>query len=424
MQRDIDIKKGIDWTTVWLYVLLLIIGWINIYAAVFDPDNPLGMFSLQHNAGRQVMFMALSVILIMLILFLDYKIYDAFAYIFYGAWILVLILTIFIAPDIKGSHSWIKFGSFQFQPAELSKIFTALAIAKFLSSQGVSLKKSRNLWTAAAIVFLPPLIIILQRETGSALTYGAFLIVFYREGLPGYIPFMGIAAVALFVLSLIFDEFYIIAGLISLGVLFWIFFLKRYERTRQSFLSIAGVVILSSVFVFGVDFFINNVLEPHQQRRIQVLVNPDADPRGAGWNVTQARIAISSGGFFGKGYLQGTQTKFDFVPEQSTDFIFCTIGEEWGFIGALVLIAIFLVLITRIINLAEKQKTKFAQIYGYCVASYLFFHLLINVGMTIGLMPVIGIPLPFISYGGSALWSFTILLFIFLKLDAHKSYKV
>jgi len=424
MQRDIDIKKGIDWTTIWLYVLLLVIGWINIYAAVFDPDNPLGIFSLEHNAGRQVMFMALSVILIMLILFLDYKIYDAFAYLFYGAWILVLILTIFIAPDIKGSHSWIKFGSFQFQPAELSKIFSALAISKYLSTQGISLKKGKNLWTAAALVFIPPMIIILQRETGSALTYGAFLIVFYREGLPGFIPFMGIAAVALFILSLIFDEFYIIAGIISLGVLFWIFFLKRYQRTRQSLLSIAGVVVLASVFVFGVDFFINNILEPHQQRRIQVLVNPDADPRGAGWNVTQARIAISSGGFLGKGYLQGTQTKFDFVPEQSTDFIFCTIGEEWGFVGAFVLIGIYLVLLTRIINLAEKQKTKFAQIYGYCVASYLFFHLLINVGMTIGLMPVIGIPLPFISYGGSALWSFTILLFIFLKLDAHKSYKV
>ncbi|MFN4086028.1 MAG: rod shape-determining protein RodA [Spirosomataceae bacterium] len=424
MQRDIDIKKGIDWTTIWLYVLLLVIGWINIYAAVFDPDNPLGIFSLQHNAGRQVMFMALSVVLIMIILFLDYKIYDAFAYLFYGAWILVLILTIFVAPDIKGSHSWIRMGSFQFQPAELSKIFSALAISKYLSTQGVSLKKGKNLWTAAAMVLLPPVIIILQRETGSALTYGAFLIVFYREGLPGFIPFMGIAAVALFILSLIFDEFYIIAGIVSLGVVFWVFFLKRYQRTRQSFFSIAGVVLLASAFVFGVDYFINHVLEPHQQKRIQVLVNPDADPRGAGWNVTQARIAISSGGFLGKGYLQGTQTKFDFVPEQSTDFIFCTIGEEWGFIGALVLIAIYLILLTRIINLAEKQKTKFAQIYGYCVASYLFFHLLINVGMTIGLMPVIGIPLPFISYGGSALWSFTILLFIFLKLDAHKSYKV
>lgn len=425
MSKDINIKSGIDWTTVMLYLFLLLIGWINIYAAVYNPESMESILSLDNNAGKQLMFMGLSTILILIILFVDYKVYDAFAYIFYGGMILLLLATIFLGSDIKGSRSWIKLPmGFSLQPAEFSKIFSALALSKLLSTQGFSIKKNNDLFTAVALILLPPIIIILQKETGSALTYAAFVIVLYREGLPGFVPFMGISAVALLILSLIFDEMYIILGLATAGLLFWRFFLKRFERNRQSFLSIAGVVLIGAVFVLGVDFFVNNVLQPHQQKRIKILVDPDSDPRGAGWNVTQSRIAISSGGFLGKGYLQGTQTKFDFVPEQSTDFIFCTIGEEWGFVGGFVLISIYLILLIRIINLAEKQKTKFAQVYGYCVASYMFFHLLINVGMTIGLMPVIGIPLPFISYGGSSLWSFTILLFIFLKLDAHRSYKV
>ena len=425
MNRDINIKSGIDWTIVMLYLFLLLIGWINIYAAVYNPETMESIFSLDNNAGKQLMFMSLSVILILIILFVDYKVYDAFAYIFYGGMILLLLATIFLGSDIKGSRSWIKLPmGFSLQPAEFSKIFSALALSKLLSTQGFSIKKKNDLFTAVALILLPPIIIIMQKETGSALTYAAFVIVLYREGLPGFVPFMGISAVALLILSLIFDEMHIILGLATAGLLFWRFFLKRFERNRQSFLSIAGVVLIGAVFVLGVDFFVNNVLQPHQQKRIKILVDPDSDPRGAGWNVTQSRIAISSGGFLGKGYLQGTQTKFDFVPEQSTDFIFCTIGEEWGFVGGFILISIYMILLIRIINLAEKQKTKFAQVYGYCVAGYMFFHLLINVGMTIGLMPVIGIPLPFISYGGSSLWSFTILLFIFLKLDAHRSYKV
>ncbi|MFN3590115.1 MAG: rod shape-determining protein RodA [Spirosomataceae bacterium] len=425
MSKDINIKSGIDWTTVMLYLSLLFIGWINIYAAVYNPETMESILSLDNNAGKQLMFMSLSTILILVILFVDYKVYDAFAYIFYGGMILLLLATIFLGSDIKGSRSWIKLPmGFSLQPAEFSKIFSALALSKLLSTQGFSIKKKNDLFTAVALVLLPPIIIIMQKETGSALTYAAFVIVLYREGIPGFVPFMGISAVALLILSLIFDEMHIILGLATAGLLFWRFFLKRFERNRQSFLSIAGVVLIGAVFVLGVDFFVNNVLQPHQQKRIKILVDPDSDPRVAGWNVTQSRIAISSGGFLGKGYLQGTQTKFDFVPEQSTDFIFCTIGEEWGFVGGFVLISIYMILLIRIINLAEKQKTKFAQVYGYCVASYMFFHLLINVGMTIGLMPVIGIPLPFISYGGSSLWSFTILLFIFLKLDAHRSYKV
>ncbi|MBA4848841.1 rod shape-determining protein RodA [Emticicia sp. BO119] len=424
MARDIDIREGIDWTTVWLYGALVFFGWLNIYAAIYNPENPIEIVSLSHNAGRQLIFICASFLLILIILFVDYKVYDSFAYIFYGLIVVVLIGTIFVATEIKGSRSWIKIGTFSFQPAEFSKVFTALALARYLSTQNVNISKFRDAFVAGVMVFLPPIIIILQKETGSALTFAAFIAVFYREGLPGIYPALGIALAILFVFTLFFPKLYIIVGILVLCGLFWYFFLKRYERTQQNMFRLIAVFVIASVFVFGTDFFINKVLQPHQQKRIQVLVNPDSDPLGAGWNVTQSRIAISSGGVIGKGYLQGTQTKFDFVPEQSTDFIFCTVGEEWGFLGSLIVILIFAALLNRIINLAEKQRSKFARIYGYCVASILFFHLLVNIGMTIGLMPVIGIPLPFLSYGGSSLWSFTILLFIFLKLDAHRSYKV
>jgi rod shape determining protein RodA len=425
MARDIDIREGIDWTTVWLYAALLLFGWLNIYAAIYNPENPIVIFSTSHNAGKQLLFICLSFILILIILFVDYKVYDSFAYIFYGGTILVLIATIFLATEIKGSRSWIKLGStFSFQPAEFSKVFTALALARYLSSQNVNITRVKDAIVAGLIVFVPPIIIIMQKETGSALTFAAFIAVFYREGLPGIYPALGIVLAILFVLVLFFNKFYVVAGLAVFCGLFWYLFLKHYERTRQNLMRLAGVFLLASLFVFGVKFFTTNILQPHQQKRIQVLVNPDSDPLGAGWNVTQSRIAISSGGLIGKGYLQGTQTKFDFVPEQSTDFIFCTVGEEWGFLGSLIVILIFAALLNRIVNLAEKQRSKFSRIYGYCVASILFFHLLVNIGMTIGLMPVIGIPLPFLSYGGSSLWSFTILLFVFLKLDAHRSYKV
>lgn len=425
MARDIDIREGIDWTTVWLYAALVIFGWLNVYAAIYNPENPITIFSTSHNAGKQLLFICSSFVLILIILFVDYKIYDSFAYIFYGFIILLLIATIFLATEIKGSRSWIKLGGgFSLQPAEFSKIFTALALSRYLSTQNVSITKFRDAVVAGLMVFIPPIIIIMQKETGSALTFAAFIAVFYREGLPGIYPALGIALVILFVLVLFFNKYYVVIGIAVACGLFWQVFLKRYERTKQNLFRLGAVFIISSAFVFGVGFFTTSVLKPHQQKRIQILVNPDSDPLGAGWNQTQSRIAISSGGIVGKGYLQGTQTKFDFVPEQSTDFIFCTVGEEWGFLGSLIVILIFAALLNRIINLAEKQRSKFSRIYGYCVASILFFHLLVNIGMTIGLMPVIGIPLPFLSYGGSSLWSFTVLLFIFLKLDAHRSYKV
>jgi rod shape determining protein RodA len=424
MAKDIDIKQGIDWTTIWIYVALVIIGVMNIYAAVYNVDNPEPLFSLSNNAGKQIMFMFVAFILIMIILFVDFKVYDTFAYIFYGVWILVLIATIFLGSNINGSKSWIKFGSFSLQPAEFAKTFTVMAIAKYMSTQGVNVSKLNYALKAGLFIIVPPLIIILQKETGSALTFAALFIVLYREGLPGIYPALVLTFIVLFILALVFPNWAVVMGLALIGILFFYLILKRYQRTTQNIKRIAGMFLLFSAFVLGVDFILNNVLQPHQQKRILVLVNPEIDPLGAAWNVIQSKLAIGSGGFTGKGYMQGTQTKFDFVPEQSTDFIFCTIGEEWGFIGTFTVIGLYLILLTRIINLAEKQKSKFARIYGYGVASIFFFHLLVNVGMTIGLMPVIGIPLPFISYGGSSLMSFTLLLFVFLKLDAHRSYKV
>jgi rod shape determining protein RodA len=424
MAKEINIKQGIDWTTIWIYVALLLVGLMNIYAAVYNVDNAKSIFSLEHNAGRQILFISVSFLLVLIILFVDFKVYDTFAYIFYGIWIVVLIATIFLGSDIKGSKSWIKFGAFSLQPAEFAKTFTVMALAKYLSTMGVNVSKMKFAFRAALFIFVPPIIIILQKETGSALTFAALIIVLYREGLPGVYPALIISSIVLLVLALFFPNWVVVLGLALLGVVFWYLFLKRYERNKQNLQRVIGLFILFSGFVLTVDFIINNVLAQHQQKRIKVLVNPDIDPLGAAWNVTQSKLAIGSGGAFGKGYLKGTQTKFDFVPEQSTDFIFCTVGEEWGFFGSFVLLALYFILLTRLLSLAEKQKSKFARVYGYGVASILFFHVLVNIGMTVGLMPVIGIPLPFVSSGGSSLMSFTILLFVFLKLDAHRSYKV
>lgn len=426
MAKRINIKEGLDWPIVIIYLTLVTIGIFNIYAAVYNVDNPLPIHSLNHNAGKQIMFLGISFITIMVILFVDYKIYDTFAYLFYAFIILVLILTIFIAPDIKGSRSWLRFGSFQFQPAEISKTITLLALAKFLSGQGVNISKFNDLLKAGIIIFIPAFIILLQSETGGALVFAAFIIVLYREGLPGIYPALFISFIILFVLSMIFESqlWIVLLGLALFAVVFWYVFLKKFERTSQNLRRVIGLFIIFAGFVLSVDFAFHKVLAPHQQNRIRVLVKPDVDPLGVGWNISQSKLAIGSGGLIGKGYLKGTQTKFDFVPEQSTDFIFCTVGEEWGFVGVSVVVLLYLILITRIYNLAELQKFKFARIYGYGVASIIFFHLLVNVGMTIGLIPIIGIPLPFLSYGGSSLLSFTIMLFIFLKLDAHRSYKV
>ncbi|WP_019988269.1 rod shape-determining protein RodA [Rudanella lutea] len=420
MSRNDPFSQNIDLLTVALYIGCVMMGWFNVYAAVYSPEDQTSLFDLSTNAGKQLMWIGTTVILVICVLAIHHKFYDSFAYIFYGFMILMLLLVLVAGSNINGSRSWFKFGAFSIQPAEFTKVATSLALAKYLDVPGINLSRYKDLLPIAGIIGLPALLIIASNETGSTLVFAAFVIMLYREGLPGWIPAAGIALAALFVLALVFPKLYIFFGLVAVAVAF-AFLMPRYNRTTRNFISMGVVIAGMMVFVTGVDFFVNNVLQKHQRNRIKVLVNPNIDPLGVGWNVTQAKIAIGSGRLQGKGFLEGTQTKFDFVPEQSTDFIFCTIGEEHGFIGSAVVIALFLGLLSRIVILAEKQRSKFNRVYGYCVAGIFFFHFMVNIGMTIGLMPVIGIPLPFFSYGGSSLWSFSILLFIFLKLDSRRA---
>lgn len=421
-RKNDTLTQNIDWLAVLLYILCVLIGWFNIYAAVYSPEVPTSIFDLSNKAGVQMMWIGTSVLLIICILVVDYKFYDTFAFIIYGFFVLMLVVVLFAGSEINGSRSWIKFGSFSLQPAEFAKLATSLALAKYLSDPAVSLTRSwKEYLPIAAIIGLPAILILLSNETGSMLVFASFAIMLYREGMPGYIPALGIVMVILVILTLLFVKWYIGLGIIVVAALFW-WVMPKSSRRRGGTLATVVVAGLMIAVVFGVDFFINNVLQKHQRSRIVVLVDPYSDPRGAGWNVIQSKIAIGSGRLTGKGFLEGTQTKFDFVPEQSTDFIFCTVGEEHGFIGSLVVIGLFIGLILRLVVLAERQRTRFARVYGYCVAGIIFFHFMINIGMTIGLMPVIGIPLPFFSYGGSSLWSFTVLLFIFLKIDSQRPF--
>ena len=421
MSRQNDpFSQNIDWLTLLLYFGCVTMGWLNVYAAVYSPEDHTSLFDLSTNAGKQLMWIGTTVILIICILVINHTFFDTFAFVFYGFMILVLILVLFAGTNINGSRSWFKFGSVSIQPAEFAKVATALALAKYLDVPGINLTKQKDLLYIGGIIVLPCILILASNETGSTLVFASFAIMLYREGLPGWIPALGLSAAALFVLALIFPKLYIFIGIVALLGLI-ILLMPRYNRTLMNLLAMGLVGIMMMGYVTGVDFFVNNVLQKHQRNRIKVLVDPKIDPLGVGWNVTQAKIAIGSGRLQGKGFLEGTQTKFDFVPEQSTDFIFCTIGEEHGFVGSLVVVALFIGLLSRIVILAEKQRTKFARVYGYCVAGIIFFHVMVNIGMTIGLMPVIGIPLPFFSYGGSSLWSFSILLFIFLKLDSRRS---
>ena len=420
MSRNDPFSQNIDLLTIALYIGCVLMGWFNVYAAVYSPESHTSLFDLSTNAGKQLMWIGTTIILVICVLAIHHKFYDSFAYVFYGFMILMLLLVLVAGSNVNGSRSWFKFGGFSIQPAEFAKVATSLALAKFLDTPGMNLNRQNNLLTIAGLIGLPGLLIIASNETGSTLVFAAFVIMLYREGLPGWIPATGIALAGLFVLALVFPKLYILLGLVACAGAFALL-MPRYNRNTRTFISMGVVIAGMMVFVTGVDFFVNNVLQRHQQNRIKVLVNPNIDPLGVGWNVTQAKIAIGSGRLQGKGFLEGTQTKFDFVPEQSTDFIFCTIGEEHGFIGSTLVIALFLSLLSRIVILAEKQRSKFTRVYGYCVASIFFFHFMVNIGMTIGLMPVIGIPLPFFSYGGSSLWSFSLLLFIFLKLDSRRS---
>lgn len=425
--REDSLVRNIDWITILLYVIFITAGWLNIFAVVYDPDPEVkqNIFDLSLNSGKQLLWIGSAFILILMIFAVDFKFYSAFAYVLYGFIILVVVATIFIGLEINGSHSWIGIGDFRVQPAEFAKLFTALALSRYLGDVNTKFEKRKTRLTVAGILLLPCIFILLQNETGGVLVFSAFILVLYREGLSPWILIIGVAAVALFIFSLIFDPVDLALGILVVAGLIIILRILSERKLKirsimMSSMASIGIALLCIGFVFSVDFMINKVLKEHQRNRIMVLVNPEIDKRGQGYQVNQSKVAIGSGGFFGQGFLQGTQTKFDFVPEQSTDFIFCTIGEEHGWIGSTFLIILYVLFLIRLINLAERQKEKFARIYGYCVASIIFFHFMVNIGMTIGVFPIIGIPLPFFSYGGSSLWSFTILLFIFLKLDAHR----
>ena len=409
------VLQNIDWILVSLYLILVIMGWFNIYAAVYNEEYK-SIFDTSQSYGMQLVWIGSSLMIAFVILVIDGEFFPKFAWILYAAFILLLIIVIFAGKEVKGSKSWIELGSFRIQPAEFAKFATNLALAKYLSNINIKFEKLNTKLIAAAIFAVPALIIIAQNETGSALVYGSFILVLYREGLSGNILIMGVAMVILFIAALLMDEMVLITlmGIIAAAAFFFVRFKMR------NILIVLGILLASVAFVHSVDYTFTNILEPHQKKRINVLLGKEVDPKGAGYNVNQSMIAIGSGGILGKGYLNGTQTKYNYVPEQSTDFIFCTVGEEWGFLGSITVMGLFIFLLLRLIYLAERQRSTFSRIYGYGLASIIFIHLAINIGMTIGLAPVVGIPLPFFSYGGSSLWSFTILTFIFVRLDAYR----
>lgn len=417
MRRSDNISGMLDWPTIGLYLALVTLGWLNIFAAVYDETATRSIFDLSINSGRQLIFIAACLIIIIGIVVVDMRFFEAFGYIIYGALMILLVAVPFIGKEVGGNKAWLGIGSFGVQPSEFAKVATALAVAKYIGSVGFRMDNMRNQLVLFVMIGVPMALILLQKDTGTAMVFSAFVLVFFREGMSPFLLIVGISAATIFILTLLIpNQIYLHIGI---GVILaLLIFLGKKKFKRIALLTI-GALIISGV-IESVDYVITDVLKPHQQNRVKALINPDADPLGYGWNVTQSKIAIGSGGFSGKGFLQGTQTKFDFVPEQSTDFIFCTIGEEHGWIGSLVTIALFVALLLRIIMIADRQKSRFARAFGFSVVCIFFFHFAINIGMTVGLFPVIGIPLPFFSYGGSALWGFTILLFILLKLDAHR----
>ena len=478
--RSGNIWQQVDWLTIGFFLVLVFFGWLNIYGASYTFDQT-SIVDFSNRAGKQFTWIIGSLVLGTVLLLIDYKTYDVLAYLAYGAMLLLLLATPFLAHDIKGSMSWISLGPVNLQPAEFAKCIVALAVAKYMGRYDYKIRTWRDLIVPFALIGVPALIImILQKETGSALVFAAFLLVFYRQGMSGYVLWVCVAAVALFIMSIRFGSVALPLGSGNVGILscmlllafIEIYFICKEHHMRWQALILIGSValiygicliiniwvtvpfdwvsmgivvalalytvfvsiywrkyILLLVAVFSLfcigytqacDFVFQNVLQPHQRIRIEVLLGMKEDPAGAGYNVNQARIAIGSGRFFGKGYLNGTQTKLQFVPEQDTDFIFCTVGEEWGFVGSIGVLLVYLFFILRLIEIAERQRNISTQIYAYAVASIFLFHLTINVGMVLGVLPVIGIPLPFFSYGGSSLWGFTLLLFILLRLDAAR----
>jgi rod shape determining protein RodA len=406
--KNQSVKNNIDWISVIIYIALVVMGWLNIYSS--------SLSSTDGTSEKQLIFILLTIPLIFVVLFVDGKFYEKYASIIFGVALLSLVGLFFFGKTIAGQRCWYAIGSFTLQPSEFTKSATALALAKYLSDTQINLKDVNRQVQALAIVFLPVILILPQPDPGSALIYCIFLIVLYREGLPSWYIWTGFIAILLFVLTLVLEPQYVI--LISLLVLLIMHFKSR--AVDRNFILSAILLALISGFVLSVDYVFDNVFKQHHRDRFNILLGKTVDMKGIGYNTNQSEIAIGSGGWIGKGFLEGTQTKGGFVPEQHTDYIFTTVGEEWGFAGSVVVIALFVGLFLRVIYLAERQKTKFSRVYGYCVASILFIHFFVNIAMVIGIFPTIGVPLPFFSYGGSGLWGFTILLFIFLKMDANK----
>lgn len=407
---------SIDWVTVIIFLVMIFLGWINIYAAVYNEEHS-SILDLSQQYGKQLLWIITSIILAFVILLFDAKFFSVFAYVIYGILLLLLVLVLLVGKEVSGSRSWIEIGGVGIQPAEFMKFGTALAIAKYLSTTGQDLRSLTNLLKVSIFIIIPVILIELQNDTGTALVFLSFAFVFYRHGMPGIIIIAGAVILILFFLTLIINNLWII-GALSLIAIATLFMIKR---TPARVFLILSLLLLSVVFVYSVDYAFDYLLKPHQQSRVKVLLGLEEDFLGAGYNVHQSLIAIGSGGLTGKGFLKGTQTKYNFVPEQSTDFIFCTVGEEWGFIGSVVVIGLFVWLLWRLIDIAERQRSDFSRIYGHAVFSLLFFHFAVNIAMTLGLFPVIGIPLPFFSYGGSSLWSFTTLLFVLLRLDSERT---
>ena len=481
--KEKGVLRSLDWWTICIYIALLTFGWISVCGASYTFGET-DILSLDTRSGMQVVWIGTSLCLGLVLLLLDDRYYDTFAYVVYGLLLLLLFSTIFNPHEIKGSRSWLVLGPLRLQPAEFAKFATALAVAKFMSTYGYNIHRVRDFVLTLAIVLTPMLFIVMQKETGSALVYTAFFLVLYREGMPGSVLFVGIAAVIYFVVGIRYENVMLWETPTSVGrfsvllliQLFCTAMVWVYEKNRQlcmhllmvcgigtllallfskyvipfdvvwvqiastvamvgllvwwalgsrvhTYFYIAAFALGSVAFYYSADYMLNEVLEPHQRVRINVLLGLEEDPSGAGYNVHKSEIAIGSGGLEGKGFLNGTQTKLKFVPEQDTDFIFCTVGEEEGFVGSAGVLLLFLALILRLIALAERQTFRFGRIYGYAVLSIFLFHVFINVGMVLGLTPVIGIPLPFFSYGGSSLWGFTLLLFIFLRIDAARNLK-
>ncbi|MDA7578524.1 rod shape-determining protein RodA [Flavobacteriales bacterium] len=415
MRKAKNIFDNIDGLSILLYSFLVLFGIINIYASQYNDDSTF-MLDLSSRYGKQMFFSGISFFVGFIILIIDWKFFYSMTYIFYFLIILLLIGVLFQGAITGGASSWFELGLFKFQPSEFAKFITALALAKYynnINSKNISFRDRLKIY---AVIIIPFLLIILQNDLGTAIVFSAFILVLYREGLSGNILIFGLIIATLFALTLLIEKTILISIIISIVLLVIII----YKKTKKNIFTLLTICTLIVSFIFSVDYIFNNVLAPHQRARVNIYLGIDIDPHGAGYNLIQSKIAIGSGGVTGKGYLNGTQTRFDFVPEQSTDFIFCTIGEEWGFLGSVIFISSFIGLLLRLLFLAERQRSNFSRIYGYSVATILFLHFFINIGMTIGLMPTIGIPLPFISYGGSSLMGFTVLVFIFLNLDSYR----